>query len=789
MIEWAAMGSAPSERIIEVNRDFIQPEEIARAESLIKISAAHAEDHERIFMNDLFERLCLICCHVRRTHRDDFPRSTYPFPRERDLLIKLCRWLNKSESEMFENNPNNQDRSEPFVDRHDQASRFVTNRLRRIMKPSRLEYAPGRYSNLTPITGDLPIKIDFENSPDSHLEKYAVSDVHFEDQSLHGAPQVKLCASAGQLVVQIVNGMSASEGLNSHDSLLLASNASPEEIRVAVHDRVLALVRDAHFLAKNAFDFERLQRTSIKDHPFIPESTLTEAQKSRYSTSLRESGAESIIHRNRLDHNFYNPFKTRESHGKPKPADSMAVHYFKVRYRPFVLQMDKQFYETVGDGFLPQALSHPAQNAEELTSRQTLLQTAQAFIESPCGKVLFEFLSLIMKMLNEDFKINEGMQSTLSQRELACITNMLDLDFAASLAPLLALKNPFFKNIAENLLANSELLKAQWMTILQKSEAGQLKQDIIFDPDFSFVQAFYPAFSLNYIATLVTELSEYKQYLRDNLGKDTQFCNAQAGEEVALRGVIPIIGEQQVTHGSKTHWRITQRNNLVPLTFEMPQSSKILVISGPNMGGKSTVLRTIELTQQIGQAGLPVAVTGLNPHIQIPTRGVLHSMRRQQDRPGQASTFQRQITDLGITLNEGAALLLFDEYGLASTEPAQYLLDEIILALIQKETPIIIAVQDGSVRERLRTLITDTFGCDTNVLERGHMTYRKRVLPAEGANPDAPLYSVEPLYKFASGTPDFEEEGLPLIIARDHGIPKSLTDAAEARYLRRKSPA
>lgn len=789
MIVWDTMGSGPSERTIEVNRDFIQPDEITRAEKLIKISAAQAEDHEKTFMNDLFERLCLVCCHVRKTHREDFSRSTYPFPRERDLLIELCRWLGKSESGIFDNNPNNTDRSGPLIDRHDQASRFVTNRLRKIMQISALEYAQGRRADLMPATGELPIKINFEADPQAYLQEYAVSDVRFKDESLHGAPNVQLCASAGQLVVQIVGGMTASVDLTSHDSLLLASNADPEEIRAVVHDRVLALVLDAHFLTKNAFDFGKLKRTSIKDYPFIPESTLTEAQKNRYSTSLRESGAESIVHRHAHDRNFYDPFKTPYRHGKPKPANSMAVHYFNVRYRPFVLQMDKEFSETAGDGFLPQALSHPAQNAEELTSRQTLLQTAQTFIESPGGKVFFEFLSLTMKMLNEDFKIDEGMQSTLSERELACIAGMLNLDFAASLAPLLALENPFFRNIAENVLANSELLKAQWRTILQKSEAGQAKQDIIFDPYFSFVRAFYPAFSLNYIATLVSELGEYKEYLRDNLRRDTKFCNAQAGDEVALRGVIPIIGEQQVTHGSELHWRITQKSNLVPLTLEMPQGSKILVISGPNMGGKSTVLRTLELTQQIGQAGLPVAVTGLSPHIQIPTNGVLHSMKRQQDRPGQASTFQRQITDLGITLNEGAALLLFDEYGLASTEPAQYLLDEIILELIQKGTPIIIAVQDGSVRERLRILITDTLGADTNALERGHMTYQKRVLPAEGADRDAPLYSVEPLYKFALGVPAFEEEGLPLIIARDHGIPKNLTDAAEARYLRRKSPA
>jgi len=31
------------------------------------------------------------------------------------------------------------------------------------------------------------------------------------------------------------------------------------------------------------------------------------------------------------------------------------------------------------------------------------------------------------------------------------------------------------------------------------------------------------------------------------------------------------------------------------------------------------------------------------------------------------------------------------------------------------------------------------------------------------------------------------EEGLPLVIARDHGIPKGLIDSAAARYLRRNS--
>ena len=51
-----------------------------------------------------------------------------------------------------------------------------------------------------------------------------------------------------------------------------------------------------------------------------------------------------------------------------------------------------------------------------------------------------------------------------------------------------------------------------------------------------------------------------------------------------------------------------QKRVIIPLDVELDKEKRILVISGPNAGGKSVCLKTIGLLQYMFQCGMPVPV-------------------------------------------------------------------------------------------------------------------------------------------------------------------------------------
>ena len=107
----------------------------------------------------------------------------------------------------------------------------------------------------------------------------------------------------------------------------------------------------------------------------------------------------------------------------------------------------------------------------------------------------------------------------------------------------------------------------------------------------------------------------------------------------------------------------------VPLTLRLDPSEKVLVISGPNTGGKTVVLKTIGLVALMAQAGLPVpAVVARLP---VFSR-VLADIGDLQSIEASLSTFSAHISTLR-RMAEAAGpddLVLADELG-GSTDPEE----------------------------------------------------------------------------------------------------------------------
>ncbi len=109
---------------------------------------------------------------------------------------------------------------------------------------------------------------------------------------------------------------------------------------------------------------------------------------------------------------------------------------------------------------------------------------------------------------------------------------------------------------------------------------------------------------------------------------------------------------------------------VVPLDLTLPASTRTLVVSGPNSGGKTVMLQTVGLCAALAQCGLPIPA---DEGSRLPLLGaVLVDIGDEQSIEADLSTFTAHLRRLQTMLTDlpGERLCLIDEAG-AGTDPAQ----------------------------------------------------------------------------------------------------------------------
>ena len=121
---------------------------------------------------------------------------------------------------------------------------------------------------------------------------------------------------------------------------------------------------------------------------------------------------------------------------------------------------------------------------------------------------------------------------------------------------------------------------------------------------------------------------------------------------------IMLSGEKQEVRGEKQEVRGERK----------PSSGRLLIISGPNAGGKSVCLKTAGLLQYMLQCGLPIPIgdrstTGLFHHILI-------DIGDEQSIENDLSTYSSHLMNMKqmMKMADAHTLLLIDEFG-SGTEP------------------------------------------------------------------------------------------------------------------------
>ena len=204
--------------------------------------------------------------------------------------------------------------------------------------------------------------------------------------------------------------------------------------------------------------------------------------------------------------------------------------------------------------------------------------------------------------------------------------------------------------------------------------------------------------------------------------------------------------------------RLTPPNEVVPIDVTLGYRANILVITGPNTGGKTVAIKTVALLAVMAQCGLHVPAAEGS---QLPVFDqVLADIGDEQSLEQSLSTFSshiRRIREIFAAATE-RSLVVLDELG-AGTDPAE-----------------------GAALGRAILDELDSIGCRAIVTTHiGDLkTYAFSNPRAENAAVEFDLESLRPLYRLRIG--DIGQSNA-LLIARRLELPEHIVERAEI-YLR-----
>lgn len=130
----------------------------------------------------------------------------------------------------------------------------------------------------------------------------------------------------------------------------------------------------------------------------------------------------------------------------------------------------------------------------------------------------------------------------------------------------------------------------------------------------------------------------------------------------------PLIDWIEARHPLLERSLLKQNKKNIPLDIILKEQQRLLIISGPNAGGKSVCLKTVGLLQYMLQCGLSVP---MNEHSHVGLfKNIMIDIGDEQSIDDDLSTYSSHLTNMKQMIRHADAmtLLLIDEFG-GGTEP------------------------------------------------------------------------------------------------------------------------
>lgn len=174
------------------------------------------------------------------------------------------------------------------------------------------------------------------------------------------------------------------------------------------------------------------------------------------------------------------------------------------------------------------------------------------------------------------------------------------------------------------------------------------------------------------LARLSEDTAAYVEEIRTNyrILTDLDFIFARGHLALSMRASRPVLNQEGRIKIREGRHPLLDSRTVVPVTVSLGESFSLLIITGPNTGGKTVSLKTVGLFTLMGQAGLHIPAADRSELAVF--RQVYADIGDEQSIEQSLSTFSSHMTNIVSFLRkvDEHSLVLFDELG-AGTDPTE----------------------------------------------------------------------------------------------------------------------
>ena len=258
------------------------------------------------------------------------------------------------------------------------------------------------------------------------------------------------------------------------------------------------------------------------------------------------------------------------------------------------------------------------------------------------------------------------------------------------------------------------------------------------------------------LQSLSTEIAQNADILSENctILAEMDLIFARAGLAREMQAYPPTLNQSGVVHLKRARHPLLPKDKVVPIDIELGQNFSILLITGPNTGGKTVSMKTLGLLSLLTQSGcfLPTA-----PDSEIPVyRNIYADIGDEQSIEQSLSTFSAHTRNIVRIIDkaEQGDLILLDEVG-AGTDPDEgaALARSIIAHFLQQGIAVVATTHYAVLK-----------------------TYAYAESGIENASVEFDLKTLRPTYRLLIGIPGASNA---FSISRQLGLPQDIVARAE----------